>query len=90
MDQKEDLISQHDTLKSVRRSYSSKQAYIRGETYLVAYAKYRLEYYQTLINPKTKEVRTLTWISKKNQSNDNTFSRLRTNKITLMKAAVPT
>jgi hypothetical protein len=36
MDQKEDLISQHDTLKkSVRRSYSSKQAYIRGkgETY---------------------------------------------------------
>jgi hypothetical protein len=32
MDQKEDLISQHDTLKkSVRRSYSSKQAYIRGK-----------------------------------------------------------
>jgi hypothetical protein len=27
------------------------------ETYLVAYAKYRLEYYQTLINPKTKEVK---------------------------------
>jgi hypothetical protein len=23
----------------------------------VAYAKYRLEYYQTLINPKTKEVK---------------------------------
>jgi hypothetical protein len=31
MDQKEDLISQHDTLKSVRRSYSSKLAYIRGK-----------------------------------------------------------
>jgi hypothetical protein len=46
----------------------------------VAYAKYRLEYYQTLINPKTKEVRIDMDF---NQSNDNTF-RLRTNKITLM------
>lgn len=26
-----------------------------GETYLVAYAKYRLEYMQTLINPEPKE-----------------------------------
>jgi hypothetical protein len=55
------------------KSYSSKLIF-KGKTYLVAYAKYRLEYYQTLINPKTKELRTLTWISKKNQSNDNTFS----------------
>jgi hypothetical protein len=30
MDQKEDLISQRHS-KSVRRSYSSKQAYIRGK-----------------------------------------------------------
>jgi hypothetical protein len=44
--------------KSVRRSYSSKNKLIfEVETYLVAYAKYRLEYYQTLINPKTKEVK---------------------------------
>jgi hypothetical protein len=50
----------------------------------VAYAKYRLEYYQTLINPKTKEVKDIDMDFKKNQSNDNTFSRLRTNKITLM------
>jgi hypothetical protein len=48
----------------------------------VAYAKYRLEYYQTLINQRLK-LRTLTWISKES-GNDNTFSRLRTNKITLM------
>jgi hypothetical protein len=49
---------------------------------MVAYAKYRLEYYQTLINPKTKEVKDIDMDFKKNQSNDNTFSRLRTNKIT--------
>jgi hypothetical protein len=49
----------------------------------VAYAKYRLEYYQTLINPKTKEVKDIDMDFKK-RINDNTFSRLRTNKITLM------
>jgi hypothetical protein len=44
MDQKKDLISQHDTLKKAYDEAIA-QAYIRGrETYLVAYAKYRLEY----------------------------------------------
>jgi hypothetical protein len=60
MDQKEDLISQHDTLKKAYDEAIAQNKLIfevKGETYLVAYAKYRLEYYQTLINPKTKEVK---------------------------------
>jgi hypothetical protein len=55
MDQKEDLISQHDTLKKAYDEASSKQAYIRGKRGNLF--TYRLEYYQTLINPKTKEVK---------------------------------
>jgi hypothetical protein len=43
----------------------------------VAYAKYRLEYYQTLINPKTKEVKDIDMDFKKNQSNDNITSTIK-------------
>jgi hypothetical protein len=39
---------------------------------LLWYAKYRLEYYQTLINPQVRLYKDTTWISqKKKQSIDN-------------------
>jgi hypothetical protein len=59
MDQKEDLISQRHSKKAYDEAIAQNKLIfeVKGETYLVAYAKYRLEYYQTLINPKTKEVK---------------------------------
>jgi hypothetical protein len=83
MDQKEDLISQHDTLK--KKAYdeaiaqTSLYSRVKGETYL-AYAKYRLEYYQTLINLKTKEVKDIDMGFQKRIRVMITLQRLRTNK----------
>jgi hypothetical protein len=56
MDQKFNQPTRHS--KKAYDEAIAQNKHIRGkrETYLVAYAKYRLEYYQTLINPKTKEV----------------------------------
>jgi hypothetical protein len=41
MDQKEDLISQHDTLKAYDEAIAQNKLIfeVKGETYLVAYAK---------------------------------------------------
>jgi hypothetical protein len=57
-----DLTEEYNLLKKAYDEAIAQKKLIfelDGQTYLVAYAKYRLEYYQTLINPKAKEVKSI-------------------------------
>jgi hypothetical protein len=60
MDQKEDLISQHDTLKKAYDEIAQNKLIFEVRTF-------DTEYYRHWLTQRLRKLRTLTWISKESE-----------------------